>query len=79
MRSSVALMLARQIRAPKLLCLGKQEDASADVLCRPYWVLADNVGVSCKLVKGSRFIGADNVVVNIIKLDTRRCVFMFCK
>ncbi|KAH7666053.1 Non-specific serine/threonine protein kinase protein [Dioscorea alata] len=35
-------------------------------------VLADNVGVPCKLVKGSQYTGVDNDAVNTIKLDTRR-------
>ncbi|KAM0944103.1 putative protein kinase TKL-CTR1-DRK-2 family [Dioscorea sansibarensis] len=35
-------------------------------------VLADKVGVPCKLVKGSHYTGVDDDAVNIIKLDTGR-------
>ncbi|XP_039118471.1 probable serine/threonine-protein kinase SIS8 [Dioscorea cayenensis subsp. rotundata] len=77
-----------QIRAVKILSLGKQrmdlireQDVSADVLSRRYWSYPckGKVGVPCKLVKGSQYTGVDDDAVNIIKLDTRRCVFMFFK
>ncbi|XP_020104386.1 serine/threonine-protein kinase EDR1 [Ananas comosus] len=35
-------------------------------------VLADNVGIPCKLVKGSHYTGVDDDAVNIIKLDNER-------
>ncbi|MCL7037285.1 hypothetical protein MKW94_005599 [Papaver nudicaule] len=35
-------------------------------------VLADNVGVPCRLVKGSHYTGIDDAAVNIIKLDNER-------
>lgn len=38
-------------------------------------VLADNVGIPCKLVKGSHYTGVDDDAVNIIKLDNER----FCQ
>ncbi|CAA7399197.1 unnamed protein product [Spirodela intermedia] len=34
-------------------------------------VLADHVGIPCKLVKGSHYTGVDDDAVNIIKLDNR--------
>lgn len=34
-------------------------------------VLADHVGIPCKLVKGSHYTGFDDDAVNIIKLDNR--------
>ncbi|KAH7665974.1 Non-specific serine/threonine protein kinase protein [Dioscorea alata] len=34
----------------------------------------DNVGVPCKLVKGSQYIGVDNGTINIIKLDTESLI-----
>ncbi|XP_039116628.1 serine/threonine-protein kinase EDR1-like [Dioscorea cayenensis subsp. rotundata] len=69
-----------QIRAVKLLSLGKQrmdpireEDVSADVLSRQYWnVKKMIVGVPCKLVKGSQYNVVDDDTVNIIKLDAGR-------
>ncbi|OVA15497.1 Armadillo repeat-containing protein 3 and Serine/threonine-protein kinase CTR1 [Macleaya cordata] len=35
-------------------------------------VLADNVGVPCRLAKGSRYTGIDDAAVSIIKLDNER-------
>ncbi|XP_058085758.1 serine/threonine-protein kinase EDR1 [Magnolia sinica] len=35
-------------------------------------VLADNVGISCRLVKGSHYTGIDDDAVNIIKLENER-------
>ncbi|OVA15499.1 Protein kinase domain [Macleaya cordata] len=35
-------------------------------------VLADNVGIPCRLVKGSHYTGIDDAAVNIIKLDHER-------
>nr|BAD02482.1 enhanced disease resistance 1 [Delphinium hybrid cultivar] len=35
-------------------------------------VLADNVGVPCRLVKGSHYTGIDDDAVNIIKLENQR-------
>ncbi|XP_042412344.1 serine/threonine-protein kinase EDR1-like isoform X1 [Zingiber officinale] len=34
-------------------------------------VLADNIGIPCKLVKGSHYTGMDDDAINIIKLDER--------
>ncbi|WOK99183.1 serine/threonine-protein kinase EDR1 [Canna indica] len=34
-------------------------------------VLADNIGIPCKLVKGSHYTGVDDDAINIIKLDER--------
>lgn len=35
-------------------------------------ILADNVGVPCRLVKGSHYTGIEDDAVNIIKLDNER-------
>lgn len=35
-------------------------------------ILADNVGVPCRLVKGSHYTGVEDDAVNIIKLDNER-------
>lgn len=35
-------------------------------------VLADKVGIPCKLVKGSHYTGIDDDAVNIIKVDSDR-------
>lgn len=35
-------------------------------------VLADNVGIPCKLVKGSHYTGVDGDAVNIIKFGDHR-------
>ena len=35
-------------------------------------VLADRVGIKCRLVKGSRCMGIDDGAINIIKLDYER-------
>ena len=52
-------------------------------------VLADHVGIPCRLVKGSHYTGTDEGAVNIVKLDserletvigilTSRCQLFFC-
>ena len=35
-------------------------------------VLADHVGIPCRLVKGSHYTGTDEGAVNIIKLESER-------
>lgn len=35
-------------------------------------VLADNVGIPCRLVKGSNYTGNEDDAVNIIKLSNER-------
>ena len=35
-------------------------------------ILADNVSVPCRLVKGSHYTGVEDDAVNIIKLDNER-------
>jgi len=35
-------------------------------------ILSDNVGIPCKLVKGSHYTGIDDDAVNIIKLGDGR-------
>jgi hypothetical protein len=39
-------------------------------------VLADQVGIPCRLVKGSHYTGIDGGAVNIIKLDFERYSFL---
>ncbi|RRT55468.1 hypothetical protein B296_00048450 [Ensete ventricosum] len=72
-----------QIRAAKLLSLGRdrieqgREEGTAESLSRRYWVLADNVGIPCRLVKGSHYTGVDDDAVNIIKLAERFVLMLF--
>ena len=40
-------------------------------------VLADNVGIPCRLVKGSHYTGVDDDAVNIIKLAERFVLMLF--
>lgn len=40
-------------------------------------VLADNIGIPCRLVKGSHYTGVDDDAVNIIKLDERLYLYFF--
>ncbi|KQJ96788.1 serine/threonine-protein kinase EDR1 [Brachypodium distachyon] len=35
-------------------------------------ILADSVGIPCKLVKGSHYTGVEDDAINIIKMDTKR-------
>jgi hypothetical protein len=35
-------------------------------------ILADSVGIPCKLVKGSNYTGDEDDAVNIIKVDKER-------
>jgi hypothetical protein len=35
-------------------------------------ILADSVGIPCKLVKGSHYTGLEDDAINIIKMDNRR-------
>ncbi|KAH7665977.1 Non-specific serine/threonine protein kinase protein [Dioscorea alata] len=66
-----SIMLARCILPIGCIKLG---------LCRHrallFKVLADKVGVPCKLVKGSQYTGVGDGAVNIIKLDNGRCVLL---
>lgn len=42
-------------------------------------VLADNIGIPCRLVKGSHYTGVDDDAINIIKMDERfALVFFLC-
>lgn len=35
-------------------------------------VLADSVGIPCRLVKGLQYTGSDNVAMNIVKVENGR-------
>lgn len=35
-------------------------------------VLADSVGVPCRLVKGQQYTGSDDVAMNFVKIDDGR-------
>ena len=43
-------------------------------LCLPYQmqVLADNVGITCRLVKGNHYTGSEDDALNVIKLTDER-------
>ncbi|CAN6714896.1 unnamed protein product [Malus baccata var. baccata] len=66
-----------QIRAATLLSLGgnpidssrDKVEAAAETLSRHYWVLADNIKMPCRLLKGVHYTGAEDGAVNVIKLE----------
>lgn len=43
-----------------------------ELLGTPAQVLADSVGIRCRLVKGQQYTGSDDVAINFVKLDDGR-------
>lgn len=41
-------------------------------------VLADILGIPCRLVKGKQFTGSDDVAMNFVKIDGGRYVLFSC-